>query len=168
MTTKKTEKTEKTETLQRTRLTHAQWHQVAIYVSGCVDPDTDHLSCTPSELVGLVRQDCELLTNPGQLREMCKQLGLTIRLDKPGAADVAALAHQVQTLASQLVTLTDQVGSLVQNFTDCDDCLRIHGADIEKIKGVLNDHAQRLVSWRPADDVAGPADDLNQDQQAGH
>ena len=106
-----------------TRLSHAQWHQVATYVAGCVDPGTDHLSCTPSELVGLVRQDTELMTNPGQLREMCKLLGLTIRLDKPAAADVHALAAQVQALT---------------------EMLSHHAADLAKIKEVLNQHAQRL------------------------
>ena len=127
-----------------TRLSHAQWHQVATYVAGCVDPGTDHLSCTPSQLVALVRQDTELLTNPGQLREMCKLLGLTIRLDKPAAADVHALAAQVDALSGNLQVLADQVQQLADSITMLMD-------ESVKIKSVLNQHAQRLAPGGPLD-----------------
>ena len=147
MTTSKTDKkpmAEKTEKPASTRLSHAQWHQVATYVAGCVDPDTDHLSCTPSELVHLVRQDTEQMTNPGQLREMCKQLGLTIRLDKPAAADVHALAAQVLALTAQLGDLHKEVGALIDINNAMMETDKKAGDDIVKIKDVLNQHARQL------------------------
>ena len=184
MTKAKTEKTEKAEKLQvekpaSTRLSHAQWHKVAVYLVQCVDPDSTHISATPADLCALVKQDCELLTNPNQLREMLKQLEITHRLDRPGAADVIALSHQVSTLAEQLVAITDQVGKLLQGIggngttrteTTCDQLdnietvLESQAKDIEKVKQVLNQHAQRLGNAAAAQ---VPADDLNQDQQAG-
>jgi hypothetical protein len=153
--------------VQRTRLSHVQYHQVATYVAGCVDPGTDSLSCTPSQLVQLVQQDCELFTNPGQLREMCKSLGLTIRNDKPGAADVAALTQLCNDLATAVKSTIDSINELHKRIGNIDSQLEdLTGVespaeDLAKIKAVLNDHAKRLSAWQPV----GPAADLLEQQQ---
>jgi hypothetical protein len=115
-------------TVRRTRLTHAQYHQVCLYMTAAATPDTKDIPITTAEMVLEVGQHLIIECTVKQVREMAEMLGLSIV--HPVGAGAARSALQIQ-----LGVLSDVVAK--------------QQADIEKIKEVLNDQAKLLHKWAP-------------------
>jgi hypothetical protein len=115
-------------TVMRTRLTHAQYHQVCLYMTAAATPDTKDIPITTAEMVLEVGQHLSIECTVKQVREIAEMLGLSIVYE--GGAGAARSALQIQ-----LGILSDVVAK--------------QQADIEKIKEVLNEQAKQLHKWAP-------------------
>jgi hypothetical protein len=136
-------------TVMRTRLTHAQYHQVCLYMTAAATPDTKDIPITTAEMVLEVGQHLSIECTVKQVREMAEMLGLSIVHE--GGAGAARSALQIQlgilsdVVAKQLdenITLMESVKALIQQTGE-------HAEAIEKIKMVLNDQAKELHKWAP-------------------
>jgi hypothetical protein len=151
------EEVEVTPAAKRARLSHAQYHKAAMHIASQATADTSLIDATPVELSAQVLKEAGIDISPAQVRSMCKELALTIKVDKPGAAG-AQLAHQVATLAGQLENISKQLGNIFSVLEDTSAVMDSQNAaldsqqkDIDAIKKVMNDHAKRLTSWQPVD-----------------
>lgn len=154
---------------QRTRLTHAQWHQVAVYVSSCVDPGTNQINATPSELIALVAQNVGVPTSASQLRDMCRTLGLTIKPEQ-GAASLGTVAIQVAQLeaatmeqAGTIERLLEQVTELSKNLASVVERVRSHQQQLDNVEVVLRQHGDHIEDQQQR----ALAGDLTEQQQGG-
>jgi hypothetical protein len=91
--------------IQRTRLTHADYHRVCVHLSSMVDPGTQDISATLTDLEAVIAQNLGTQVSAQQLRGMCKELGLSYRSDGNGSATVARLQLAIDAMQQQLADI---------------------------------------------------------------
>ena len=122
--------------MNRTRLTNAQWHNIALYLKELAG-DEKALPFTSTEMATNISKNWELSISPQTVRRIAKELGITLK-----AVRVAGYPAQVQ---EQLAAVEASLKALAA----CQDALAERQDAVGKRQDNLNERVKKLESAPP-------------------